>query len=367
MNLTKIKASLFHAINYLKKTVFVYTKLKIFTPKPQSIYLAPGAKCNSRCIMCLSWLKKTKTIPFRKWKIFIDNIYEDWSRYLKINISGGEVLLPGPMKKVVDYSVEKLPYTGITSNGFLIDKKMAQSLISKKFSNINISIDGNTDKTVNLIRGRPYAFIKSRSAISFLVKEKKKQNSLTKIIIKTIIMGLNFNELPALVRWVKSIGADGIYFQPIVPIYDSQQTLSQLKKTSLWIQPQNQKKLIAVINKLAKMKSLDYPILNDYDNLELIKKYFCNNTNNIIKLNRSCTIDLTTLFIGDNGNIYFCTAFPPIGNIKNKKSLNEIITSDVAFQQRKKIRSCPMVNQCLSTCAVQKNLFQQIKLFLFLK
>jgi len=316
--------------------------------------------------MCLSWLNKTKGLSFKAWKKAINNIYKDWGRYLKINISGGEVLLPGTMKKTIAYSVRKLPYTGITSNGFLVNKKVARWLISKNFSNINISFDGYTKKTVNLIRGRPFAYDKTRSAIKYLVDEKKRQKSKTRIVVKTIIMGLNYKELPNLVGWVKDIGADGIYFQPIQPIYDSKQTFNQLKKSSLWIRQNNRKKAAKVINELIKMKRLNYPILNDYDNLKLVKEYFEINPKKNSKKIHSCFIDLESIFIFDDGKVYFCPSFPSIGNIKNR-SLNNIINSDVACRQRSLIRSCKKINSCLSTCVSRKSLLQQLKLFLFLR
>jgi len=319
--------------------------------------------------MCLNWLLKTKQISFKNWKKVIDNIRK-LSPYAKVNISGGEVLMPGEMLKTVNYSISQLPYTGITTNGFNVDKKMAKSLISKGFSNINISFDGNTKNTVNLIRGRSFAYKKTKDAIVFLINERNRQRSKTKIIVKSVIMGLNFRELPALVVYLKKLGIDGIYFQPISPIYGSDQTIEQLKRSSLWIKKQKFKSLKAVINRLIEMKKMDYPILNDFGHLYSIINYFDPNKIQleILKnINNFCDIDTTSLFIVANGNVYYClNSFPPIGNIL-KNSLCEIVNSKKATLQRKFIRKCGRASQCLSTCLYKKSILQQAKMFLFLK
>jgi MoaA/NifB/PqqE/SkfB family radical SAM enzyme len=226
----------------------------------------------------------------------------------EINIGGGEILLPGYMRQLIDYCRDKFPLTGIVSNGYLIDLKEAKRLIGKGFTNINISIDGFKKETVNLIRGQSFAYEKSRDAVKYLIQEKKRQKSKTKIIVKTVIMGLNIFEIPNIVRWVNSIGADGIYFQPIEPIYASNQTFDELKKTDLWIQKKDKKKALNIINEIIRMKKQNYSILNDLSNLELIKEYF----NLLVEVNRGkklrqqqCEIDTTTLFVWPNGGINF--------------------------------------------------------------
>jgi len=363
-NKFKLRASLFHIINYIKKEAFTAIPLSIFTPNPNNIYFIPGTRCNSHCIMCLNWLIRPKHSPFKIWKKTVNDI-KKISPYIKVNISGGEVLLPGVMKKTIEYSIKKLPYTGITTNGLLIDKKLAKKLIQKKFSNINISLDGIKASTVNLIRGRPFAFNKTKQAIICLAEERKKQRSNTKIIVKTIVMALNYQELPDLVTWLQNQKIDGVYFQPIEPIYASKQTYEQLKASSLWLKDGDKKSYSSIINKLMKMKKEGSPILNDFENLRLLKEYFFPKTTAIQPPPSVCHVDLESLIIKENGDVFFCTYFPEIGNLRNS-SLNSIIHSKKAFEQRHLIRSCKNTNTCLSTCLYNKSLIQKLKLFLFL-
>lgn len=360
-----IKSVFWHGKNYLKKSIYSVTPLKWFTPIPSNIYIIPSQRCNAKCIMCLNWKEKEPLeLPIELWKKAIDELAHI-APYSKVNISGGEILLPGLLRDIAFYAVKKLPFTGIVTNGFLLDTKMAKELIAAKFSNINISVDGNTEKTVNTIRGREYAFKTTLHAMELLAKEIKKTKSHTKVIIKPIVMGLNFPELPDLVRKVHSLGLDGVYFQPIEPIYNSKQTFTELKKSALWIQEKNKPKALQVVNELIEMKKTGFPIINEIANLEELKAYFELEEKTKSNQQMNCTIDLSNLFILQDGNISFCGSFPAIGNIKNGH-IQKALLSPFADLMRKRIRNCGKVNTCMSTCKVSKSLFQQAKLFLML-
>jgi MoaA/NifB/PqqE/SkfB family radical SAM enzyme len=356
----KIQLVFYHAINYLKKIIYVRTNFKIFLPKPMSAYFITSTKCNSKCLMCNSWKVKLREVPLKSWKKAIDDLYNWCGPYLKINISGGEILLTKYSQEIMSYCRSKFPLTGIISNGYLINRKKAKELISHNFSNINVSLDGNSAKTVDRIRGQQKAFIRSRRAIEHLVKEKKKQKSKTKIITKTIIMGLNIDEMVGTVKWVKKTGADGIYFQPIEPIFYSKQTLPELKKTDLWFKKEDEKIVIKTLDKLIKMKNDGYPILNDVVTLEEMKYYFLSKPS---KRGRGCKIDLDTFFISGEGSVSFCNDYPSLGNIK-RESISRILTSFKAQTLRNKIRQC--AKNCLLTCTSDKKLPHLVRLFKFI-
>ncbi|NMB92377.1 MAG: hypothetical protein GYA31_02010 [Parcubacteria group bacterium] len=178
-------------------------------------------------------------------------------------------------------------------------------------------------------------------------------------------MGLNIDELVDLTRWAKKTGADGIYFQPIEPIYASNQTLVQLKKTKLWVS--NKQKALArkKIDELIKIKTKEGFIINDLDNLKKIKEYFELTQVKKTQKRKHCAIDLTTLFIDPLGKISFCPSYPKLNSL-NKYKTQAILYSKNALKQRKIIRNCPKAGNCLSTCVSEKNLLQLIHLFLFL-
>lgn len=361
-SMSNIKAVAFHAINYSKRCMSARVSSRWGISFPNSIYIIPDCSCNSHCSICHSWKIKSVTLPFPTWKACIDDIADNISPYIKINISGGEVLLPGLSKELVVYAVKRLPYTGITTNGYIVDKTLAESLIALGYSNINVSFDGTKPETVVRMRGREDAYEKTSNAIRMLVEAKKHQHARTKIIIKTVIAGPNFQEIPSLVRWVETIGADGIYLQPIQPIFLSGQTLEQLKQTPLWVQDGQRVQAEKVISTLIKMKGTGCHIINDNSNLHSLFRYFeLGLTNNETDHRRGCEVDLDSLFIMPDGNVHFCMEFPSIGNIKNQ-SITDILHLKSTGLQRSQIRQC--CKECLTTCFFHKSLIQRITLFL---
>lgn len=362
-----IRALCWHGINFIKKNIYSIVPLRMLCPLPTNIYIVPSQRCNAKCIMCLNWMEKNpKELSLNTWKKTIDEL-ADIAPYSKINMSGGEILLPGLLHDIAFYAVKKLPYTGIVTNGFLLDKKMIKKVIAAGFSNINVSIDGNTEKTVNMIRGREYAYTRTLTAVEALVKEIKRTKSHTKVFIKPIVMGINFHELPDLVRTAQRIGLDGVYFQPIEPIYNSKQTFIELKKSSLWIQEEDRSRAEMTINTLIDMKKKGYPIVNEIENLKELKDYFEleNNSKKVKKYQKKCEIDLSNIFLLSQGEISFCGTFPPIGNMQ-KTSIKKALLSPFSQIMRKRIRSCGKITTCMSTCKTSKSIFQQVKLFMML-
>lgn len=362
-----IRAFCWHGINFIKKNIYSVIPLRVFCPLPTNIYIVPSQRCNAKCIMCLNWREKNpRELSFKIWKKIINELAQI-APYSKVNMSGGEILLPGLLHDIAFYAVKKLPYTGIVTNGFLLDKKMVKKVVAAGFSNINISIDGNTEKTVNTIRGREYAFETTLNAMKLLMEEIKRTKSPTKVFIKPIIMGLNFHELPDLVLKAQKLGLHGVYFQPIEPIYNSKQTFTELKKSSLWIHEKDQLKAEKTINTLIDMKKKGYPIVNETENLKELKAYFelGNNSKKVKKNQKKCEIDLSNLFLLSQGEISFCGTFPPIGNIQ-KISIKKALLSPFSQIIRKRIRSCGNINTCMSTCKTDKSLFQQVRLFMML-
>lgn len=362
-----ILSFIWHTANYLKKEVFkVYSiNSKWLVPIPSNIYIVPSRRCNAKCIMCMNWREKNPIeLPLSVWKKAIDELARI-APYSKVNISGGEVLMPGIVRDVAFYAAKKLPFTGVVTNGFLLNNASVKKLVAAQFSNINISVDGNTEKTVNMIRGREYAFRTTLEGMRMVVEEIKRTHSHTKVLIKPIIMGLNFSELPDLVRKAQEIGIHGIYFQPIEPIYNSKQTFEELKKTALWIQKKDKKRALKVIDELIIMKRKGFRIINEISSLEELKDYFELRVQGQKVVQKTCEIDLSNLFLTHNGTISFCSSYPPLGNIQ-KIQIADALISSIALLLRKRIRNCGKIDTCKSTCKVNKSLFQQARIFLLL-
>ncbi len=124
--------------------------------KPLFINIGLTHQCNLRCKICETWkfgLRKENELSIFELKRIIEEI----GRWGKINVSfaGGEPLLR--KNKLITCIKEakkwNLP-THMTTNGQLIDRNTAYSLVASGLDYINISIDGATKETNDYIRGK---------------------------------------------------------------------------------------------------------------------------------------------------------------------------------------------------------------------
>lgn len=352
----------YHIGNSIKKTIYRYAPFSAFRPSPINIYVCPSHACNSQCAICYAWKDTSPTVSIKKWKKAIDALHQMYGPYLKINVSGGEVLYSKFLFDIADYCVRKFPFTGVITNGFLLNKRNAYRLMQQHFSNINISIDGTDKRTIKGIRGIPFSLKQYERNLSFLTDEKLKRNAQTKIIVKTVISGLNMRQLIPLTKWVKKMNCDGIYFQPIQPIFFSDQSPSELKRTKFWISKTQQSAFRHIVHTLVSMKKAGYPILNEESNLLMLMDYF-NPSKQFYTKKHTCEIEQNSLFLFADGNVSYCPRLGTIGNI-DTAPLGQIVHSQAATKQIRAIHMCH--KQCLETCMVKKSFLQKIKLYVLL-
>lgn len=359
MNLIHFSSILLSGSTHLlKKTI--YAKTGYFLPKPINFYVVPTLKCNARCKMCFIWAQKDPELPFKYWKNVIDQIIEWCGSAAKINIAGGEILYSKMALRLLRYSAKKSFMTGLTSNGYLIDKRMSKKLIDLNLANINISLDGINDETVNFLRGRNDFFKRTLNAIKFLVEEKNRKKSSTKIIIKTTIMGPNFKEAYGVAEMALRLGADNIYFQPVLPPFEGDWSEDQLKSSFLWPSLSNDE-VEREFHKLIEFKKKNGFILNSNLNLRNIMNYLQGNPTGNNK--PYCDIDLTTLFFEPRGAIRFCSYYQQLGNIKELENIKikEMIERSPVPKLRKIMRKCG--KNCLATCFSNKSFADYLSIF----
>ncbi|MBI5356108.1 radical SAM protein [Candidatus Collierbacteria bacterium] len=345
--------------NLLDKWIYLYTGL--FIPKPINFYIVPTLRCNARCKMCFIWAQKDPELTYSYWRMAINQIVGWCGPAAKINIAGGEILYSSMAFKLLQYSARKSFMTGLTSNGYLIDKKMSVKLIGLNLANINISLDGINDKTVNFLRGRSDFFEKTINAIKFLVEERNKKMSRTKIIIKTTIMGPNIKEIYGLVEMALKLGVDNVYFQPVLPPFEGNWTENQLRSSVLWpslSESEVKNEFNRVIGLKKKIKGF---ILNSEVSLISMMNYLLGIP---LKIDHPhCEIDLTTLFFEPRGAIRFCSYYQPIGHIKDlqKIKIEEMVKKSPALKLRKTMRKCG--KNCLVTCMSDKSISDYFNIF----
>ncbi len=163
--------------------------------------------CNSRCMMCNIWKKKSegelKTEDIEKL-----SRNRQFSGIRWINLTGGEPFMRDDIDTAVKH-LSKLPSLegiAIPSNGFLTKRivEKAEKMLGHmkgKFLSITLSIDG-FEKTHEKIRGVPGAYKKVTATLDGLLKLKKRYPNFN-VGIQPTISKANLAEIPRFYREMK--------------------------------------------------------------------------------------------------------------------------------------------------------------------
>jgi pyrroloquinoline quinone biosynthesis protein E len=170
------------------------------------------SRCNLRCSHCLMSTfknqKRADDLTFDDFKSFIDEQYG----LIEIKMQGiGEPFLHKDFIKMVEYATEKNIWIRTTTNGMLLHKnENYKRIIDANIGEIQVSIDGATQKTQELIR--------INSKLDVILKNCKLLNDYgqSKGIdftrMWTVLQNKNLHESKELIILAKEIGFNRLTF-----------------------------------------------------------------------------------------------------------------------------------------------------------
>ena len=86
--------------------------------------------------------------------------------YFEFDLQGGELLLqPDKLFKVLEAIKPERFYLYLTTNGFYLDKEMAEKLADANVSRVSVSIDSMDEKIHDEIRGRKDSWRRAMEAL----------------------------------------------------------------------------------------------------------------------------------------------------------------------------------------------------------
>jgi MoaA/NifB/PqqE/SkfB family radical SAM enzyme len=170
--------------------------------------------CSFKCIHCYcrGYNKpenKKKELSFGQWKKILDQIHAAGGLYL--NLTGGDPLLHTKFFDIYDYAVDKGFLVSVFTNGFVLDRQCIQRFLDKRPFNIEITLNGITPRTYELITGVRGSFSKVMETI-----RKIKEIGLP-LVLKTNGLKENRDEILAIKKFVYRLLGKGKYkFDPFI-------------------------------------------------------------------------------------------------------------------------------------------------------
>jgi MoaA/NifB/PqqE/SkfB family radical SAM enzyme len=339
-----------HARNAVAEELYLRAGYDV--TRPITFYGIVNEHCNVKCRYCEFWrLKHYATeMTIAEWQAALKGIKE-WLGAFSINFSGGEPFIKPGFIDLLGWCNENGIYAGVTTNGSALTERNAEKLVAAHPFNVNISVDAPTAELHDYLRGYPGLFKKLSDGIRFLVEKRRSAAGTFPIIIKPTINSRNFDVMPDMVEWAKSMGATCVSFQPMdrwtPETYDE-----------LWIEEPVLPKLEKAIDRLIAMARAGEPILTPAHVLALIPDHFREKKAPLEVM--PCRVGLRNFFIRTNGDVLVCVhGFPPIGNVKTQTA-REIWYGEKAQQVRHDTVACEKL--CLIACLSQKKFGDKVKM-----
>jgi MoaA/NifB/PqqE/SkfB family radical SAM enzyme len=202
-----------HKLNYHPERVGEW--LKGGNIYPIYMEMSPIGACNHRCVFCgldfMGYKNRKLELPMLR-KL----IPELGKLGLKSIMHGGEgePLLHKGFPEIVELTVAGCIDAALTSNGVLLKKDLAETLI-KHCKWVKISINAGTADTYSKIhRTKPADFDKVIANMSYAVELKKKHNYSCTLGMQVILLPENRNEIEILAKTAKNIGMDYLVVKP---------------------------------------------------------------------------------------------------------------------------------------------------------
>ena len=203
------------------ENLHLYRKYLLKNPDLKFLFLEMTNMCNLQCRHCGSRCEKGKGV-FLDTELIIKSLKEaaeDFKdRKYMVVVTGGEPLLHPGFDKIVNCINElNLPW-GMTTNGILIDSKMAQHLKDLQIGSITLSLDGLKEEH-DWLRQVDGSFDKTIEAIKNL-----KNVDLT-VQVTTVVNKKTINQLDDIYSLMRNLNVDSwrvINVEPIGRALDNQ-------------------------------------------------------------------------------------------------------------------------------------------------
>jgi glycosyltransferase involved in cell wall biosynthesis/MoaA/NifB/PqqE/SkfB family radical SAM enzyme len=260
----------------------------------------------------------------------------------EIALSGGEPLLRRDISEIFEFARQiGIRDLGVLTNGLLIKDRMAflmPYLLDETISLV-VSLDSLRPDVHNLIRSNERAWEGTCAGLKELSALKVRYPQVHFSVI-TIVLDRNLEELGDIARYVRSLGADSIQFQPLLP---NNLRMAQRKDSPFWIRGERQVLLDAKIEELVVFGENEPGFIrNSAVNLRLMKKYY---RGGISSGDVRCSSAGKTVLLANQG--VFTTCFSRYGDVATQ-TLAEVLRSEDIRKARRQLAQCSW--PCLLPC-----------------
>ncbi|MEO3925957.1 radical SAM protein [Micromonosporaceae bacterium B7E4] len=180
--------------------------------KPLWVHLQPFTRCNQRCLHCYcsggpqadDFLLDVPT-----WLSLVGKL-DDYG-VLDIYVTGGESLLRDGFFAIAEEILDRGMGFGVSTNATVLSERVIARLRQLRIGSVQVSLDGGTPATHELIRGASGSFTRTLAGIDRI-------SEFCDVVINTVVNKINIGELEQVVQVGIAHGCRRFKFFPQKPV-----------------------------------------------------------------------------------------------------------------------------------------------------
>ncbi|MBU1234571.1 MAG: radical SAM protein, partial [Proteobacteria bacterium] len=182
-------------------------------PKSQSelhsIQIETTSRCNLDCVTCLKpaygnvWQERDMD------KHLFSLILSQLPAKVSVHLQGwGEPLLHPDTLSHIRQLKSRNSVVSFTTNGIVMHKSMADSLVDSGLDGLTFSMTGNSASTQDSLRGVDSFALLQRAICTFIAVKKSRGTKLPRVAVSYLLTPETAGELPSAVFWCRKNGVD---------------------------------------------------------------------------------------------------------------------------------------------------------------
>jgi radical SAM protein with 4Fe4S-binding SPASM domain len=293
---------------------------------PLTLHLEVMNACNIECKHCFAGKLPRREKPLTLAEL--DSLFASLASMgtFRLGLTGGEPLLRRDLFDIIDLAIEHGLSPCLTTNGLLINKKIAQQLGKRELVWLNVSMEGATPETHDAIRGI--------GTYTQLIKRLSILSQHTQFSLAFTIMQSNLDEIKACAELAECVGAQAAVFRPLYPVGTARQHPELMPTFTAYLQALNE------LDSVTKQQASEFCSVHPWG------PQTRTNTQSVIYENFGCGAGNTVCSVSVSGNVSPCSFLGPdyiAGNVR-EKSFETIWHHSRVFST---MRSLPGNNTCL--------------------
>lgn len=308
--------------------------------KPSNVHISITDRCNLKCLHCDIWKNpKRQELASRQWISILKDL-KKWLGPFRLDISGGEPFLKSDILDIIDFCDRNEIYVVVVTNATLLDHKMINRLSCIKNLTLNISIDGINSDTHDYLRNTKGVH---DNVMNVLMEFKKNKNKVCHVVMVTILMGTNIDEImPLIKKIIVDNLTEAINFQALDHNFSAAYNQAWFKRNKLWPSGDKLDIFLNILDGISRIKKVGADIGNSVKQLKSISNYF---NDPLQSVKGKCNTGDINFIINPTGEVLLCWNMAPIGSMING-SPGKIWNSALAEKRRKDI------SRCIRTCRI---------------